>query len=611
MTDNNEDEKKPYLHNLDSDKDGLSDYEELYVYHTDPHDPDTDKDGVSDGDEVKMGRNPKGSGTLKDLFIPYLGNEYKPHALRMPRLAFYAAVVIAVKMIVTGTVLAYPLAAFLTPELMTAESKKIIRLTNNIRVEKSLSVLRENSLLNSAALQKAQDMLLNQYFAHIGPGNKNVLSWMRAVGYQYEVAGENLAMGFSNADEVVTAWTKSRTHYANIIDPDFKDIGVGMVSGPYGGKDTTLVAQYFGTTPGGQPATVVAAADKVPVPQPVVTRPAPVKPAVTVNNNKIATTVAAAKPVVVTKPVVVKVTPVTPAPVLTVATVTEPVVVQATSTTPATTTEPLPALSAPKIIYPENNSLINSGQINFLVSAGTAQTVAILVNGKEVVRSSKPQNGQFDLPVTLADGNYKILAKAYNGKAISNSAYLNLTIDQTLPEADLEKTKLIVVSTAGQNDLIVRAVAFVTPDTDMVAVEFSGQTLKLEKEVDENATSTVRFVGSVIVYNKQQKDLFDPVTLPVLNMVDAAGNVNHQDISWQGVLPVKPSLLKQYLFIRQNPWSTLELMFDISGWYYKLILGIAILALLVNVFVEIKKQYASIIASTLGFIGLLVFLIII
>jgi len=154
-------------------------------------------------------------------------------------------------------------------------------------------------------------------------------------------------------------------------------------------------------------------------------------------------------------------------------------------------------------------------------------------------------------------------------------------------------------------------VAFVTPDTDMVAVEFSGQTLKLEKEVDENATSTVRFVGSVIVYNKQQKDLFDPVTLPVLNMVDAAGNVNHQDISWQGVLPVKPSLLKQYLFIRQNPWSTLELMFDISGWYYKLILGIAILALLVNVFVEIKKQYASIIASTLGFIGLLVFLIII
>ena len=40
--------------NPDSDGDGLTDYEEVFTYHTDPLKADTDGDGVSDGDEVKI-----------------------------------------------------------------------------------------------------------------------------------------------------------------------------------------------------------------------------------------------------------------------------------------------------------------------------------------------------------------------------------------------------------------------------------------------------------------------------------------------------------------------------------------------------------------------------
>ncbi len=42
----------PYDDGTDTDGDGLTDWEEIYVYDTDPLDPDTDGDGLSDGDEV-------------------------------------------------------------------------------------------------------------------------------------------------------------------------------------------------------------------------------------------------------------------------------------------------------------------------------------------------------------------------------------------------------------------------------------------------------------------------------------------------------------------------------------------------------------------------------
>ena len=48
----------------DTDNDGLSDYEEIKIYHTDPLNPDTDGDGFSDSQEVKAGYNPLGAGKM-------------------------------------------------------------------------------------------------------------------------------------------------------------------------------------------------------------------------------------------------------------------------------------------------------------------------------------------------------------------------------------------------------------------------------------------------------------------------------------------------------------------------------------------------------------------
>lgn len=56
----------------DDDKDGLNNFEEINIYHSDPENPDTDGDGNSDGDEVRSWYDPAGEGELGDPYsTPY------------------------------------------------------------------------------------------------------------------------------------------------------------------------------------------------------------------------------------------------------------------------------------------------------------------------------------------------------------------------------------------------------------------------------------------------------------------------------------------------------------------------------------------------------------
>lgn len=46
------------LRNNDTDQDGLSDFDELYVHSTSPYLPDSDSDGITDSAEIKAGKDP-------------------------------------------------------------------------------------------------------------------------------------------------------------------------------------------------------------------------------------------------------------------------------------------------------------------------------------------------------------------------------------------------------------------------------------------------------------------------------------------------------------------------------------------------------------------------
>lgn len=145
-----------------------------------------------------------------------------------------------------------PLEVFVLPDVLAEEQKQIIELTNEVRKKHDRSLLAVSQKLDSSAQLKADDMAKKEYFAH-NEGTKSLTSWLRAVGYSYRAAGENLAVGFSSAEDIVNAWVDSPTHYSNLVDKDFTEFGVGLTGGILEGEPSIYVAQHFA-----RPATAVS-----------------------------------------------------------------------------------------------------------------------------------------------------------------------------------------------------------------------------------------------------------------------------------------------------------------------------------------------------------------
>lgn len=125
-------------------------------------------------------------------------------------------------------------------------NSEIITDTNKERQQDNLSLLKENSDLDKAALAKAQDMFSENYWSHYSPSGKDPWGFIVGAGYNFSYAGENLARNFSSSQDVVTAWMNSPSHRENLLNQNYQDIGVAVVSGVLQGQKTTLVVQEFG-----------------------------------------------------------------------------------------------------------------------------------------------------------------------------------------------------------------------------------------------------------------------------------------------------------------------------------------------------------------------------
>jgi uncharacterized protein YkwD len=126
------------------------------------------------------------------------------------------------------------------PAALTLEQydAALLCLLNAERGAGGLAPLAMNGKLDRAAVGHARSMREHDYFAHDSRGGGGFAARIGKTGYKRGARrwylGENLATGTSvdgTPRAMVADWMASPPHRENILDPTFRDIGIGTVRG--------------------------------------------------------------------------------------------------------------------------------------------------------------------------------------------------------------------------------------------------------------------------------------------------------------------------------------------------------------------------------------------
>ncbi|OAA86904.1 SafA/ExsA family spore coat assembly protein [Clostridium ljungdahlii] len=118
-------------------------------------------------------------------------------------------------------------------DVKTMENQ-VVQLVNQARVNSGLQPFTANWELSRVARYKSQDMANKGYFDHTSPTYGSPFTMMQNFGIKFTAAGENIAMGQRTAQDVMNSWMNSPGHRANILNPSFNQIGVGLAKSSNG-----------------------------------------------------------------------------------------------------------------------------------------------------------------------------------------------------------------------------------------------------------------------------------------------------------------------------------------------------------------------------------------
>ena len=179
---------------------------------------------------------------VKLAVVPHKANQFRPHAVRRYGIAIIVAFVLLAQGLYNGVTSGNILGT--EAQVTTAG---LLAATNSARVEQGEKPLANNAQLAEAANLKVRNMFDKQYWAHTAPDGTTPWHWFGQAGYVYVDAGENLAKNFTTSDSTVSAWLASPTHRANVLKPEYQDVGFAVMSGMLGDKPTTLIVALYGT----------------------------------------------------------------------------------------------------------------------------------------------------------------------------------------------------------------------------------------------------------------------------------------------------------------------------------------------------------------------------
>ncbi|AWC24875.1 Cysteine-rich secretory protein family protein [Aminobacter sp. MSH1] len=141
----------------------------------------------------------------------------------------------------------------------SANEQYLLELINAERAKTGAQPLAFDNDLSEAAENHDRWMLSADVFSHTGSGGTSPTTRMKAAGYTLSgswATGENIAWATTRAptgytDEVKLLHTNlmnSSGHRANILNPNFREVGLGYEVGDYKGRSSAFVTEDFAKT---------------------------------------------------------------------------------------------------------------------------------------------------------------------------------------------------------------------------------------------------------------------------------------------------------------------------------------------------------------------------
>jgi uncharacterized protein YkwD len=118
---------------------------------------------------------------------------------------------------------------------------------NNARMDAGLPSLRFSTSMAKVAQAHARDMALRDYFAHDTPEGLSPfqrLDLANASG-QGRAAAENIARGQESVSAIMQSWLSSSGHRANILNPRYDTLGIGVYFDASNSRDQIYCVALF------------------------------------------------------------------------------------------------------------------------------------------------------------------------------------------------------------------------------------------------------------------------------------------------------------------------------------------------------------------------------
>ena len=121
------------------------------------------------------------------------------------------------------------------PEAATAVAVRVLQLVNHARERPrtcgnsrfaAVKPLTLSDTLSRAALAHAAEMAQFSHFSHDGRDGSSPADRMTRAGYEWKAVGENIAAGQTTPESVVEGWLNSPQHCANLMAPQFREMGI-------------------------------------------------------------------------------------------------------------------------------------------------------------------------------------------------------------------------------------------------------------------------------------------------------------------------------------------------------------------------------------------------